>query len=45
MSISRIVKTLSNDKKTVSEGKTKFNSRIVAIVGTVTNDIRFLNVP
>jgi large subunit ribosomal protein L18e len=36
---------LSNDKATVPEGKTQYNSRIVAIVGSVTNDSRLLNVP
>jgi large subunit ribosomal protein L18e len=45
ISISRIVKHLSNDNAPVAEGKTKFNSRIVAIVGTVTNDTRLLNLP
>ena len=45
ISISRIVKTLSHDNAPVSEGNTKFNSRIVAIVGSVTNDNRFLNLP
>lgn len=45
ISISRIARHLSNNKAAVPEGKTKYNSHIVAIVGTVTNDIRFLNVP
>jgi len=45
MSISKISKTLSHDSAPVAEGQTKFNSRIVAIVGTITNDTRFLNVP
>lgn len=45
ISISRIAKHLSKDRAVVPEGQTKFNSRIVAIVGTVTNDVRFLNVP
>jgi large subunit ribosomal protein L18e len=45
ISISRIAKHLSHDKATIPAGKTVYNSRIVAIVGTVTNDIRFLNVP
>lgn len=45
ISISRITRTLNNDKLPVPEGQTKFNSRIVALVGTVTNDTRFLNVP
>lgn len=45
ISISRIVKTLTHDNAPVAEGKTKFNSRIVAIVGSVTNDNRFLNLP
>lgn len=47
ISISRIVRTLSQDKAPVSEGQgqTKFNSRILAVVGSVTNDNRLLNVP
>ena len=45
ISISRIARHLSNNKAAVPEGQTKFNSKIVAIVGTVTNDIRLLNVP
>ena len=47
ISISRIARTLANDKAPVDagQGKTKFNSRILAVVGTVTNDNRFLNVP
>jgi large subunit ribosomal protein L18e len=45
ISISRIVKTLSHDNAPVAEGKTKFNSRIVAVVGSVTNDNRFLSLP
>ena len=45
LSVSRIVRHLSTDRTAVPEGKTKFNSRIVAIVGTVTNDIRLLNLP
>lgn len=47
ISISRIVRTLSQDKASVSEGQgqTKFNSRILAVVGSVTNDNRLLNVP
>ena len=45
ISISRIVKTVSHDNAPVAEGQTKFNSRIVAVVGPVTNDNRFLNVP
>lgn len=47
ISISRIARTLSKDNAPVSteQGKTKFNSRIVAVVGTVTNDTRFLTVP
>jgi large subunit ribosomal protein L18e len=45
ISISRIVRTLSQDNAAVAEGKTKFNSRIVAVVGSITNDNRFLNVP
>lgn len=27
------------------EGKTAFNSRIVAVVGTITNDNRLINLP
>ena len=45
ISVSRIAKLLSSDNAKVPEGKTKFNSRIVAIVGSITNDTRFLNVP
>lgn len=45
ISISRIAKTLSTDNAPVPEGQTKWNSRILAVVGTVTNDNRFLNVP
>lgn len=45
ISISRISRILGNDNSKAPEGKTKFNSRIVAVVGTVTNDARFLNVP
>lgn len=45
MSISRIARILSSDKSVVPAGKTKFNNRIVAIVGTITNDNRLLNVP
>ena len=45
ISISRIVRTLSHDKAPVAEGQTKFNSRILAVVGSVTNDNRLLNVP
>lgn len=45
ISISRIAKLLSSDKAKIPEGKTKYNARIVAIVGSITNDTRFLNVP
>lgn len=45
ISISRIARTLSTDNAPVTEGQTKFNSRILAVVGTVTNDTRFLDVP
>jgi large subunit ribosomal protein L18e len=45
ISISRIARHLGKDRAAVPEGKTKYNSRIVAIVGTVTNDVRLLNVP
>lgn len=45
ISISRIARTLGNDNAPVPAGQTKFNSRILAVVGTVTNDNRFLNVP
>ena len=45
LSISRIVKHLTSTKAAVPEGKTKFNSQIVAVVGSVTNDVRLLNVP
>ena len=45
ISISRIVRTLSQDNAPVAEGQTKFNSRILAVVGSVTNDNRLLTVP
>jgi large subunit ribosomal protein L18e len=45
ISISRIASTLSHDKAPVAEGQTKFNARILAVVGSVTNDTRLLNVP
>jgi large subunit ribosomal protein L18e len=45
ISISRIVRTLSHDSAPVANGQTKFNSRILAVVGSVTNDNRLLNVP
>ncbi len=45
ISISRIVRTLSHDNIALPEGQTKFNARILAVVGTVTNDVRLLNVP
>ena len=45
ISISRIVKHLSNDRTKTPQGKTKFNWRTVAVVGTVTNDVRLLEVP
>lgn len=45
ISISRIVSTFSHDKAPVAEGQTKFNARILAVVGSVTNDTRLLNVP
>lgn len=45
ISISRIVKTLSHDKLKLSQGQNKFNARIVAVVGTLTNDNRLLNLP
>ena len=45
LSISRIVKHLSNDRAKAPEGKSKFNWRTVAVVGTVTNDVRLLNIP
>jgi len=44
ISISRIVKHLSHDRSPAAQGDNKFK-RIVAIVGTVTNDVRLLNVP
>jgi large subunit ribosomal protein L18e len=40
-----LVKILSTANNTAAEGKTKFNSRIVAVVGSVTNDTRMLNIP
>ena len=45
ISLSRIVKHLTTDRLAVPEGKTKFNWRTVAVVGTVTNDARLLNLP
>ena len=45
ISISRIARLLSRDAQKPAEGKTQFNSRIVAVVGTITNDIRLLSVP
>lgn len=45
ISLSHIAKILSKDAAKAPEGKTKFNGRIIAVVGTVTNDNRFLNVP
>lgn len=44
MSISRIVKHLSTDRSPAAQGDNKFK-RIVAVVGTITNDARLLNVP
>ena len=45
ISISRIARHLAKDNAVVAEGKTKYNSRIVAVVGSVTNDTRLLNMP
>lgn len=45
ISISRIARHLAKDNVAVAEGKTKYNSRIIAVVGSVTNDTRLLNVP
>ena len=45
ISTSRITRILSKDKAAVPSGKTQYNSRIVAVVGTVTNDVRQLDVP
>ena len=45
ISISRIARILGKDSQKPAEGKTQFNSRIVAVVGTVTNDVRLLTVP
>jgi large subunit ribosomal protein L18e len=45
ISISRIASTFSHDKAPVPQGQTKFNARILAVVGSVTNDTRLLNVP
>jgi len=44
ISISRIVKHLTKNNTPVAEGANKFN-RLVAVVGTVTNDARLLNLP
>lgn len=45
LSVSRITKHLNKDKSIVPQGKTRINWRIVAVVGTVTDDVRLLNVP
>ena len=45
LSLSRIVKHLTKDRTAVPAGKTQFNNRIVAVVGTVTNDTRLINLP
>jgi len=39
------VKHLTKNNNAVPQGLTKFNSRIVAVVGTVTDDSRLLNLP
>jgi large subunit ribosomal protein L18e len=44
ISVSRITRLLGKDRAPIAEGANKF-SRIVAIVGTVTNDARLLNLP
>ena len=44
LSLSRITKHLSNDRNPQYQNDSKF-SRIVAVVGSVTNDVRLLNVP
>ncbi len=45
ISISRIVRTLSQDNLQLAEGQTKWNARVLAVIGTVTNDNRLLTVP
>ena len=45
ISLSRITRILARDALKLSEGSTHFNSRIVAVVGTITNDNRLINVP
>lgn len=45
ISISRIVRILNRDALKAPEGKTQFNSRIVTVVGTITNDVRLIEVP
>jgi large subunit ribosomal protein L18e len=43
--LSRITRILSKDRLATPEGTSKFAHRIVAVVGTVTNDNRLLQVP
>ncbi len=43
--MSRISRILSKDNLAVAQGTTKFTQRIVAVVGSVTNDNRLLQVP
>jgi hypothetical protein len=40
--LSRITRILSKDRLATPEGTSKFAQRIVAVVGTVTNDNRLL---
>lgn len=45
ISLSRIVRIVSKDQQKPVEGKSKFNNRIVAVVGSITNDNRLVNLP
>jgi large subunit ribosomal protein L18e len=45
ISLSRIARILSKDAQKPAEGKSQFNGRIIAIVGSVTNDNRLLTLP
>lgn len=45
ISLSRLVKIVSRDQAKLAEGKTAYNNRIIAIVGSVTNDNRLVSLP
>lgn len=45
ISVSRIARILQRDALKAPEGKNQFNSRIVAVVGTITNDVRIMELP